>query len=561
MPDQPETDRDKAPTNNLSSYAGRWVALLGERVVGQGGTPDQAFKAAQADRFKEIPRIIFIPSDHPVMFPDILERVVASLPSDMPVYLVGGAVRDALLGRASHDLDFILPGEAIPLGRSLARTLGAAFYPLDEERDTARLFLKQPDGNRYTLDFARLRGPDLESDLRARDFTINAMAVEVRKPMELLDPLGGDTDLRSRHLHACSPTSLSDDPIRILRAVRQAAVLNFHILPETRSLMRQAISLLPNVSPERLRDELFRILDGPRPDTSMRALDILGALPFILPELTELKGVEQPPPHIADVWQHTLDVLNKLDGILDVLDLQYNPAKAANLNMGLVAIRLGRYRQPLSKHLEISLNVDRPIRPLLFLAALYHDVSKPQTRKVDDQGRIRFLGHAQMGAETITNRARLLKLSNPEINRLYIIVRHHLRPLLLGNLERAPSRRAIYRFFRDTGEAGVDICLLSLADVLATYETTLPQNVWNKHLDIIRILLEAWWEHPEERVSPPIVLNGDDLITRFNLAPGPRIGQLLEVVREAQVTGQIESREEAFLFVKKYLTQKDESGL
>ncbi len=141
MPDQPETDRDKAPTNNLSSYAGRWVALLGERVVGQGGTPDQAFKAAQADRFKEIPHIIFIPSDHPVMFPDILERVVASLPSDMPVYLVGGAVRDALLGRASHDLDFILPGEAISLGRSLARTLGAAFYPLDEERDTARLFL------------------------------------------------------------------------------------------------------------------------------------------------------------------------------------------------------------------------------------------------------------------------------------------------------------------------------------------------------------------------------------------------------------------------------------
>jgi putative nucleotidyltransferase with HDIG domain len=292
----------------------------------------------------------------------------------------------------------------------------------------------------------------------------------------------------------------------------------------------------------------------------MRALDILGALPFILPELTELKGVEQPPPHIADVWQHTLDVLNKLHRILDVLNLQYNPDKAANINMGLVAIRLGRYRQQLSKHLDISLNVDRPIRPLLFLAALYHDISKPQTRKVDDQGRIRFLGHDQMGAEIITNRARLLKLSNPEINRLYVIVRHHLRPSLLGNLERAPSRRAIYRFFRDTGEAGVDICLLSLADVLATYGTTLPQNVWNKHLDIIRILLEAWWEHPEERVSPPIVLNGDDLITRFNLAPGPRIGQLLEAVREAQVTGQIKSREEAFLFVKKYLTQKDESG-
>ena len=182
---------------------------------------------------------------------------------------------------------------------------------------------------------------------------------------------------------------------------------------------------------------------------------------------------------------------------------------------------------------------------MLFLAALYHDVAKPDTRQLDDQGRYRFFDHDQIGAGVVERRAAALNLSNEEIARLGTIVRQHMRPMLLAQAEQPPTRRAIYRFFRDSGEAGVDICLLSMADVLATYGQGLPQAVWERHLDTVRQLLEAWWEHPAESVSPPALLNGHDLMEALELKPGKQVGVLLEMIREAQAAGQVNDREAA----------------
>jgi putative nucleotidyltransferase with HDIG domain len=537
----------------LRPYAGRWVAVLREQVVGQGGTPQQALNAAKALRHKETPKVIYVPTQHPLAFDPLLEHLSAALPANVSAYLVGGVVRDALLGRRTHDWDLALSGRAIPAARQVADSLGAAFYPLDDTHDAARLILPQPDGSRFFLDFTGLRGPDLESDLRARDFTINAMAVDVRQPQALLDPLSGVADLRAKKLRACAPTAFTDDPVRILRGVRQAAALRFQIVPETRMLMRQAARLLRSVSPERLRDELFRILDGPNPEACLRALDLLGALAEVLPELPRLKGVEQAAPHIFDAWDHTLGVVQKLGVVLDALRPDYDPDQAASLSLGLAVLRLGRYRQLINAHLNASLNIDRSLRPLLFLAALYHDIAKPQTRQVDELGRVRFFEHEQRGAELVSKRARALHLSNAEVERVTLIVRHHMRPLLLAQAGDAPTPRAIYRFFRDAGPAGVDICLLSLADVLATYGAALPQAEWARHLNIVRGLLEAWWEHPEESVSPPAVVNGRDLMDVFGLSPGPQIGQLLEAIREAQAIGQVDSRDEALALAKQLL--------
>ena len=229
-----------------------------------------------------------MPEATPLSFLEVLEKVRAVLPSGLTVYAVGGAVRDELLGRPIHDVDFILSGGALKIGRQAANALGGAYYPLDEERDTARVILPQPDGSRLALDFAGQRGPDLESDLRARDFTLNAIAVELSDPHALLDPLGGAADLRANLLRACSPTAFENDPVRILRGVRLATAFGFHIQPETRQLMRQSVERLPRISPERLRDELFRILEGPQPATALRALDLLGVLLFVLPELGQL---------------------------------------------------------------------------------------------------------------------------------------------------------------------------------------------------------------------------------------------------------------------------------
>lgn len=475
----------------------------------------------------------------------LLAEIQAALPADQPMYLVGGAVRDLLLGRISHDLDFVAPRDAIAVSRRVANALDGDFFALDPERNTGRVILTTQTNERYFLDFATFRGPDLESDLRKRDFTINAIAIDIRQPEVLIDPLGGVKDLHARLLRPCSATSFEDDPLRILRCVRLAVALELKLDLETRRLLHLALGGLEQTSPERLRDELFRILDARRPVVALRTLDLLGALTYVLPELDALKGVAQSPPHREDVWAHTLSSTQKLADLMNVLQPVHDAEAAANWAMGLVSLQIGRYRQQLNAHLAKGLNPDRSLRSLLLLAALYHDVGKPVTRQVEEGGRIRFIEHDQMGAKMVQKRGAILHLSNPEIERLGAIVRHHMRPLLLAQGQKTPSRRAIYRFFRDTGEAGVDICLLSLADLLATYGAGLPQDIWVQQLETTRTLLEAWWEQADEKVSPPALLSGHDLMEAFRLPPGPEIGRLLEEIREAQAAGEITERSQA----------------
>jgi putative nucleotidyltransferase with HDIG domain len=553
----------KVPLHNdltvqeLTPYAGRWIAIVDKRVVAQGGTPQQALHAAKLMRLKEVPQVIYVPTQQPLKFSSHLARVCEAIPNRIPVYLVGGAVRDSFLSRLSHDLDFALRVDALGVGRQVADALGGAYYPLDEERETGRVILTEEDGSRMVLDFALFRGPDLESDLRARDFTVNAMAVDVRKIDSLLDPLGGLNDLLAKQLRACTSGTFDDDPVRILRGVRLAADFGFRIHPETIHLMRISAAQLERVSPERIRDELFRILGGPRPGPSVQALDMLGVLPYLLPELLDLKGVTQSPPHTADVWTHTISVMRNLNTVLNVISSEFNPDESANLAMGMLSARLGRYRQQVAEHLDTAFTPDRSLRPLLFLAALFHDIGKPETRQVDEDGRIRFFEHEQVGVKKISNQSINLHLSNEETKRLTTILLHHMRPILLAQSEQGLSRKAVYRFFRDTKAAGIDICLLSLADVLGTYGPTLPQNVWRRHLDVVRTLFDAWWDLPEETVSPPPLLNGRDLIKEFDLKPGPQIGSLLEALREAQVVGQISDRDTALEFVRQRIELLD----
>src|SRR5690606_23403950 len=159
-------------------------------------------------------------------------------------------------------------------------------YMLDEERDTARVILDPGDSSRLVVDFASLRGTDLETDLRGRDFTVNAMAFDVAKPDRLIDPLGGLADLRDNRLRACAPDSFTRDPVRVLRAVRQSLSFHFRIEADTLQSMRAAAPLLPAVSAERQRDELFRMLEGEQVALAVRILDRVGALQHVLPELT-----------------------------------------------------------------------------------------------------------------------------------------------------------------------------------------------------------------------------------------------------------------------------------
>ncbi len=537
-----------------AAYAGRWVARIRGKIVAQGGTPEQALHAAQTSRHKERPEIIFMPLEFATS--PLLDKVRDALP-DLEIYLVGGAVRDMYLNRFSRDFDFAVPSGGISLARRVARALDANFMILDEERDTGRVIVLDADGSRTFLDFATYRGgSNLEDDLRARDFTINAIAYDLRNN-SMIDPLNGAEDIRARVVRAGSLTSLRDDPIRILRAVRHAAELDFKIDLVTRNAMKEAAHLLPSVSPERQRDELFKILEGPKPDASVRALEMLGIFPNFLPELSAMKGVEQSSPHVHDVWEHTLKVLGFLEGILDAL--QTETSKPDPFLSSMVA-SLGKYRERFTEHFAESLNADRSVRAALFFAALYHDVEKPATKSKDETGRIRFFDHDVKGAEAASTRAHALNLSNDELDRIKKVIRNHMRfQFFVSQREKKnekPSRKAIYRFFRDSSEAGVDLILLGLADVRGTHDHALTEKIWKSALDIAETFLENYWEKREETVAPPRLLDGNELMKELKLEAGPIIGQLLEAIREEQAIGNIRAREQAIEFAREELKKR-----
>ena len=247
-------------------------------------------------------------------------------------------------------------------------------------------------------------------------------------------------------------------------------------------------------------------------------------------------------------------MLQYLEITLSALAIGYNADTTNDLFTGLLTLRIGRYREQFMEHFSKALNPERSLRALLFFTALYHDVQKPETKTLDEIGRIRFFDHDVQGAQVAASRAEELHLSNAEADRVKTIIANHMRfHFFTSRMEaekKGPSRKAIYRFFRDSGEAGVDLVLLGLADLRGTRAHALTQASWVAALDVARILLENYFEKPQETIAPPRLLDGNELMRELNLEPGPVIGQLLEAIREEQAVGKIETREQALIFAR-----------
>jgi poly(A) polymerase len=467
-------------------------------------------------------------------------------------YLVGGAVRDAILGRPTLDFDVVLRGDGVAAARSAADALGAAFYPLDAERGIGRVILcRGPD--RYTLDFASLRGESIDADLALRDFTVNAIAVPLRDPARMVDPLHGEKDARAGVLRACSPLAVADDPVRAVRAVRLAAQFGFRIEKATKEQARAGAARLGRVSAERIRDEFFRILAGRKVAAAIHSLESLGLLRMILPETAGLAD-RAPGREQAGVWEHTLAALEKFELLCDALLC----APAARIPGGEFAAardRLARFQPALAEYLARPLCDERPVRGLVFLAAVLHDAAKPETRTVDAAGGVHYLGHEQLGAEWALQRAAALRFSRDEADFVSKIVRHHMRPMLLGSSEPV-TRRAVFRFFRATGPCGIAVSLFYLADFLAARRGESAPDAWPAAVETVHSLLEGYFERPDEMIRPAPLLAGDDLIREFGLCPGPQIGELLDALREAQAAGEVATRADALALVRRGLGRK-----
>jgi tRNA nucleotidyltransferase/poly(A) polymerase len=489
-----------------------------------------------------------------------------------PLYIVGGAVRDAWLRRPTHDLDLVTAEDGQTVAKRIANKLKGKYFSLDAERGIGRALIPY-EGVTYKIDVSQFRGDTLLSDLQGRDFTINGLAVPLDGDLQqIIDPLNGLADLKSKRLRQCSPTTFTDDPIRALRGIRLANTLKFLIEPETRLSLKAAIPHINETSPERIRDEFFKILESPAPHGALRTLEIIGGLRLIVPEIEPMRGVTQSAPHQHDVWEHTLKVIEALDTILTIVSPSRTDETAADGFFGMVVYRLDRYRPFLQKYLETPLPDGRSYRGVLILAALLHDCGKPATRS-EKGGKIHFYGHELIGEKIARTVCKRLRLSTDEITQIAHIVRHHmlpitydiglkdknlqseLRPVFRGVDEFVLSRRIIFGYWDQTRRAGFGVCLLTQADFIGVYGVTLTISRWLAYLEVVANLLEARCFHHETMVDPPPLITGHDLQNELGLTPSPLFKRILDHLREHQAIGQITTQPEALKRAKELAKQ------
>jgi len=474
---------------------------------------------------------------------------------DEPLYLVGGAIRNALMGMNVTDLDFTCT-EGIATGKRVADRFGFDFYVLDHEHDTCRVIETLPDESRAHYDFAGFRGKDLLEDLKGRDLTINAIAYEIFSNT-IKDPLRGVNAIREKRLSACSEHAMADDPLRVLRVIRFANALKFRIDEELMTQIQANSVFLGKVSRERVRDEIVKILSGSNPHIALQLMQRTEILCEIFPELIALKKQPQSPPHVHDVWGHTLSVVRHLRNIIDLIAQEFDETGSnADVHNGMLVLKLGRFRQNLIDHFNHPGIDGRDLIGLLTLAALFHDVEKPNTITIQEDGRIRFLGHDALGSVRIRDRMIEYKFSGKETEKIATIIRYHMRfHSLISRKEagRQISNRSIYRFFQQAELAGAELVILGLADLRGTYEHTLSPERWRTALDVAECLLDAYFSRFSEVIDPPLLLNGFDLMNEFGMKQGQEIGKVLEYLREEQAASSIIDRETAFEIVKAYL--------
>jgi len=452
------------------------------------------------------------------------------------LYLVGGYLRDILLKRekANPDIDFSLKKNAIAFAKALQRKIKAGFVVLDKEHGCARL-VKRIKDKVYTLDFTDFRGKTITKDLFHRDFTINALAIELEKLFlsedredAIIDPYKGRADLKSKIIRMVNKKAFDEDPLRILRAFSLAIIFDFKIDKETLKTIKLKAKGLSRVSYERIRDELFKILERPNAFSYLQDLDRLKILKIIIPEIEVMRGLKQGPYHHLDVWKHSLETVKQLE--LLITQLEDNSEVGDYLNE---IISPGRSR-----------------RALIKLGALLHDTGKPAALRRED-GKIKFHGHERISSDITENIAERLKLSNDERDSLDKMVLWHLRPGYLADNEEI-TPRAIFRYFRDTEKESVSILLISLADQRATKGPLTSQESRRHHEKVVLNLIREYFRREKEKKLPRLI-SGDDLLEKFKLQPSPLIGKILREIEELQALGKIKSKKEALERAQKFI--------
>ncbi len=441
--------------------------------------------------------------------------------------VVGGAVRDLLLDRPIGDLDIATskPGTAGDLAAAFARARRRRLVEYAHEQTIHRVVARDAP----QVDFTDPVGGTREADLRRRDFTINAIAIGLvgDESGRLIDPTGGINDLESKLIRMTSPDVFDDDPLRMLRAFRFSTQLDFRIDDETLQAVSERALGLRKVAGERIQHEMLLMLSPDGVVDRVELMDSIGLLHPLFPELAMQKGMEQNDYHHLDVWEHTIEALRQIERVLALDEEIFQP-----------------YTDRIGEYIDFVYPSGHSRRSLIKLATLLHDIAKPHCRIVHDDGRVTFIGHEGRGSDLV--REHLTRLRFPMYERDFVctIIKGHLRPVLLGSDE-IQRPKVAYKFFRDFEEVSLAIILMSVADRFSAQGVRITDEINQRHLRTMAYLLDCLYNKADLVVRPPQLIDGATLIHELGIEPGRLVGHLLRRVQEAQVMGEIGTREEA----------------
>lgn len=445
---------------------------------------------------------------------------------DCKFFLVGGFIRDSLLGKTSKDIDFSLTKDPLGFAKAVSFVLKGSFVPLNE--NCGRVVLKE-----LTIDFTKIE-QDLERDIKRRDFTMNSLCMEGPSFSKIIDLTAGISDISKKTIRMVSKEGLLDDPLRLIRAARFSSSLNFKIEKATIKAIKENSHLVKQSAPERINYELFEILKNSNSYKYLKLLFKLGILEELIPEIIPLSLIDGKGYHHLNLLEHSFETTRQIEKI------------ANNFLFKEFVLRIKEYLNETiaAGHTRLSL--------LKFIGFL-HDLGKPETMKEED-GRLRFIGHERKGEDYIQDVGKRLAFSSNEILSAKRLILNHMRlgTLIQGGLI---TRKAVFRLFKDLSDDVIMLLILSLSDrYSAVGEATTREDIKN-HERGVRKILEFIFDK-KEPIKPPKIVNGNELMERFCLKESPLIGKLLLLIEEASVEGKIKNKEDAFKLVGKYVQTK-----
>ena len=455
----------------------------------------------------------------------MLQFIKSILPRQKGVYIIGGSIRDLLLGRVPADYDIACAENPEKFAKKILARSGGHFVRLGKSDQV--IFRVISDS--MIFDIASLNGASIEEDLKKRDFTVNAIAYDLYSE-KIIDCLGGLKDLADKKVRMVSNNIFQKDPVRLIRAYRIGACLNFKIESRTTDAIALHIKLLKNIAGERIRAELLSMLEASASYPYLTQMANNGLLGEVFPGFSRLKGCCQNDRHPSDLLEHTLRSFEHLEIILN---------KPEDILPGISG-NIGRY-------------IEKTKPALIKCAILIHDIEKPLTKTIDSNGKCRFYGHALKSARLTQAIGQKLRFSNQEQRFIHCIVRYHMIPLYLFKAyeKKTSIKKSVIRFYKKCSDITPAVLLAAMADTKAKQDKIMCQD--SSIISFLKMLLDDYLSNYRLVNAKPSLINGHDLIRVFGLSPSPLFKKILELVDEAKLTHAVSNRSQALELVKNYL--------